>query len=114
QIYIPELGRALPAYNVIWPAFSGTNQLLAALMLMTASLWVYAVLKVRGGVSLLTMVPALFLWVTVTLALFIWIFYVMPSLPTLYIAVAGTFIVVAQALNILLLVFFIQGIRKAK
>jgi carbon starvation protein len=114
QIYIPELGRALPAYNVIWPAFSGTNQLLAALMLMTASLWVYAVLKVRGGVSLLTMVPALFLWVTVTLALFIWIFYVMPSLPTLYIAIAGTFIVVAQALNILLLVFFIQGIRKAK
>ncbi len=114
QIYIPELGRALPAYNVIWPAFSGTNQLLAALMLMIASLWVYAVLKVRGGVSLLTMVPALFLWVTVTLALFIWIFYVMPSLPMLYIAIAGTFIVVAQALNILLLVFFIQGIRKAK
>jgi carbon starvation protein len=114
QIYIPELGRTLPAYNVIWPAFSGTNQLLAALMLMTASLWVYAVLKVRGGVSLLTMIPALFLWVTVTLALFIWIFYVMPSLPMLYIAIAGTFIVVAQALNILLLVFFIQGIRKAK
>jgi carbon starvation protein len=114
QIYVPELGRVVPAYSVIWPAFSGTNQLLAALMLMTASLWVYAVLKVRGGVSLLTMVPALFLWVTVTLALFIWIFYVMPSLPMLYIAIAGTFIVVAQALNILLLVFFIQGIRKAK
>lgn len=114
RIYVPELGSALPAYNVIWPAFAGTNQLLAALMLMTASLWVYAVLKVRGGVSLLTMVPALFLWVTVTLALFIWIFYVMPSLPVLYIAIAGSFIVIAQALNILLLIFFIQGIRRAK
>ncbi|MEM1898722.1 MAG: carbon starvation CstA family protein, partial [Sulfolobales archaeon] len=114
QIYIPELNRYLPAYSVIWPAFSGTNQLLAALMLMTASLWVYAVLKVRGGVTLLTLIPALFLWVTVTLALFVWIFYVMPSLPSLYIALAGSFIVIAQILNFLLLIFFIQGIKKSK
>ncbi|MEM2158101.1 MAG: carbon starvation CstA 5TM domain-containing protein [Sulfolobales archaeon] len=114
QIYVPELNRYLPAYNVIWPAFSGTNQLLAALMLMTASLWVYSVLKVRGGVTLLTMIPALFLWITVTLALFVWIFYVMPSLPALYVSLAGSFIIVAQALNFLLLVFFIQGIKKSK
>ncbi len=114
QIYVPELRRSLPAYNIIWPAFSGTNQLLAALMLMTAALWVYAVIKVRGKVTLLTLVPALFLWLTVTLALFIWIFFVMPSLPSMYIALAGSFIIVAQVLNFLLLIFFIQGIRKSK
>lgn len=114
QIYVPELNRFLPAYSVIWPAFAGLNQLLAALMLMTASLWVYAVLKVRGGVTLLTLVPAMFLWITVTLALFVWIFYVMPSLPMLYISLAGSFIIIAQTLNFLLLIFFIQGIRKSK
>ncbi len=114
QIYVPELKRYLPAYNIIWPAFSGLNQLLAALMLMTASLWVYAVLKVRGNVTLLTMIPALFLWVTVTLALFVWIFFVMPSLPALYISLAGSFIIIAQILNFLLLIFFILGMRRAK
>lgn len=113
QIYVPELGRTMPAYNIIWPAFSGTNQLLAALVLMTTSLWVYAIIKVRGKVTLLTLIPALFLWITVTAALFIWIFYVMPSLPALYIAVAGTFIIIAQILNILLFIFFILGLKKA-
>lgn len=47
QIYIPEIKKPVYAYSVIWPAFAGTNQLLAALALLTAALWAYAIQKVR-------------------------------------------------------------------
>ncbi|MFN3268021.1 MAG: carbon starvation protein A, partial [Zestosphaera sp.] len=50
RVYVPELNefRTVYAYSIIWPAFAGTNQLLAALALLTAALWAYAIQKVRG------------------------------------------------------------------
>jgi len=58
-------------FLIIWPAFSGMNQLLASLALMTISVWVAKVQKASGLGKALTIAPAIFLWVTVTLAL-IW------------------------------------------
>mgnify|MGYP001772538830 CR=1 FL=1 len=106
--------RTIYAYQIVWPAFAGTNQLLAALALLTSALWVYAVLKVRGGVSYLILVPALFLWITVTAALFLWLVLVVPYLPALYIATAGVIVAVSLVLDILLIILFIKGLRAAK
>jgi carbon starvation protein len=64
----------------VWPAFSGANQLLAALALLTASSWVIYVLKKPARISLAILIPALFLWVTVTTALFWYVIVV--SYPT--------------------------------
>ncbi|MDW8045298.1 MAG: carbon starvation protein A [Nitrososphaerota archaeon] len=108
---IPGIGRA---YLVIWPAFSGVNQLLAALALLTSALWVYAILKVRGKLSALMMVPALFLWTTVTAALLIWLLLIVPYLPLLYIVGAGTIVTISVFLDILLISLFIRGIRLAR
>jgi len=58
-------------FLVIWPAFAGMNQLLASLALMTISVWVAKVQKAGGLGKGLTVAPAIFLWVTVTIAL-IW------------------------------------------
>ncbi|GAB6944949.1 carbon starvation CstA family protein [Vulcanisaeta sp. JCM 14467] len=64
----------------VWPAFSGANQLLAALALLTTSSWVMFVLKRPRKASLAILIPALFLWVTVTTALFWYVIVV--SYPT--------------------------------
>jgi len=106
--------KTIYAYQIVWPAFAGTNQLLAALALLTSALWVYAILKVRGAVSYLIMVPALFLWVTVTGALLIWLIYVVPYLPALYIATAGVAVFISLVLDVLLLGLFVRGLRLAK
>ncbi|NJE53654.1 carbon starvation protein A [Thermococcus sp. 21S9] len=64
---------------IIWPAFSGMNQMLASIALMTASLWVAKVQNPKGTWKWAVIIPALFLWITVTAAL-IW-FLVYVSIP---------------------------------
>jgi carbon starvation protein len=113
QVTDPLTGKPIYAYQLIWPAFSGTNQLLAAIALLTEALWVYAVLKVRGKISLLIMVPAVFLWVTVTSALIIWLFLVVPTLPTLYIATTGLIVAASLVLDIALVLLFVKSLRHA-
>jgi len=83
-------GKFIYAYSIVWPAFAGTNQLLAALALLTTTLWVYAILKVRGGLSLLMLIPALFLWVTVTAALIVWLILHSAISTRIYIVGTGT------------------------
>ncbi|MEM3913682.1 MAG: carbon starvation protein A [Desulfurococcaceae archaeon] len=106
-------GKNIYAYQVVWPAFAGTNQLLAAIALLTEALWVYAVLKVRGWISYLIMIPATFLWLTVTAALFVWLIYIVPYLPVLYIATAGLIVGISLALDIILISLFVSSLRHA-
>ncbi|MEN2998974.1 MAG: carbon starvation CstA 5TM domain-containing protein, partial [Acidilobaceae archaeon] len=108
---IEGVGRA---YLVIWPAFAGTNQLLAALALLTATLWVYAVLKVRGPVSMLMLAPAAFLWLTVTLALALWVVFIIPNIPLLYQIGAGSLVVLSLGLDLLLIYLFVRGLLRAR
>lgn len=50
-------GQAIPAWKVFWSVFGSSNQLLAALVLLTASLWLFKN-KMRYGITLW---PALFM-----------------------------------------------------
>lgn len=56
-------------YNFLWPAFSGANQLLASVVMLTVAIWVRKKLNPKYTIAVL--IPAVFLWVTVTAAL-IW------------------------------------------
>jgi len=116
EVYIPELNKTtvVYAYSIVWPAFAGTNQLLAALALLTAALWAYAIQKVRGGTSLLIMIPALFLWITVTAGLIWWLYAVVPGLPPLYQIGAGTVVAISVVLDFLLIGLFVTGLRRAR
>jgi len=67
-------------YTVIWPAFSGANQLLASVVMLTVALWVNQKLKVKFVVA--TVLPALLLWVTVVAAL---IWYEIVIIPVFFI-----------------------------
>ncbi len=106
-------GKIYGAYRTVWPAFAGVNQLLAALALLTSALWVYAALKIRGGTAWLILVPAFFLWITVTIALAWWMAVVMPHIPPVQVAGSGVLVAISLALDILLIVLFTRGLLRA-
>ena len=103
------------AWKILWPAFAGMNQLLASLALMTVSLWAIKVQKAPSLGRILTLAPAAFLWITVTIAL-IWyeIVVVPPTLatnPATGTAV-GIIIGISLILNLMLLIDFLLGLRR--
>lgn len=63
------------AWSIIWPAFGGANQMLASIAMMTVAAWALRVQKSKG-INIL--IPAFFLWVTVTLAMLWYIIYAVP------------------------------------
>ncbi len=96
------------AWATIWPAFGGANQMLASIAMITGAVWVAKVLRNTRGLNVL--IPALFLWITVTLAL---VWYLFEAIPTFIASnpvqalILGIMVGVMIILNILLLVDFI-------
>ncbi len=66
-------------YTVLWPAFSGANQLLASVVMLTVAVWVKN--KLNPKYTMAVLIPAIFLWVTVTAAL---IWYELIVIPTFF------------------------------
>ncbi len=64
-------------YTVLWPAFSGANQLLASVVMLTVTIWVKK--KLDPKYTLTVFVPGIILWVTVTAALVWYEFAVIPT-----------------------------------
>ena len=106
-------GKPVPAFNILWPAFSGVNQLLAALALLTSALWVYAVLRVRGKENWLIQTPAWFLWITVTAGLIWWTLLVLPKYPLIQKIGAGSIVLISLAVDFLLIYLYVTGLRRA-
>ncbi len=91
------------AWTTIWPAFGGANQMLASIALMTAAAWAIRVQKAKG---LNVLIPALFLWLTVSLAILWYLFTVVPAFyakEPVKAIVIGSMMVVMLGLNLLLL-----------
>ena len=91
------------AWTMLWPAFGGANQMLASIALMTAAAWVIRVQKSKG---INVLIPALFLWVTVSSAM-IWFLFV--AVPTFYdkdpvkAIILAIMVAIMLALNLLLI-----------
>ncbi len=91
------------AWTMLWPAFGGANQMLASIALMTGAAWVIRVQKSKG---MNVLIPALFLWVTVSLAM---VWYLFVAVPTFYAKdpvkaiVLAVMVVVMLGLNVLLI-----------
>jgi len=64
-------GSVIPAWKVIWPLFGSTNQLLAALVLLTIYVWVR---NFKSGKYLFILIPAIFMIIT-TLSALIYIIF---------------------------------------
>lgn len=74
---------------IIWPAFSGMNQMLASIAMMTASLWVAKIQRPEGAWKWAVLIPAIFLWITVTTALAWFLVVIKPGLWVSLITVVG-------------------------
>ncbi len=99
------------AWTVIWPAFGGANQMLASIAMMTVAAWAIRKQGVRGWNILL---PALFLWLTVTLATLWFIVRVVPGFMAenpVQAYVLGTMTLVMLLLNIVLIHDFFRPER---
>lgn len=105
-------------WSVLWPAFGGMNQLLAALALFTSSLWAIKIQKTGLGGKIVTLTPAIFLWITVTIAIIWFEVIVIPPLLAAGGLKAVTGIAVAVILgisfilNIMLLMDFIKAYKR--
>ncbi len=63
-------------YTVLWPAFSGANQLIASIVMLTAALWVKK--KLNDKYTNIVLYPAIILWITVTAGLIWYEFVIIP------------------------------------
>jgi len=77
------------SFLILWPAFSGMNQMLASIALMTASLWVAKVQNPHGAWKWAVILPALFLWITVTAALIWFLLVIKPDIWVSIITIVG-------------------------
>ncbi|MFA4640148.1 carbon starvation CstA family protein [Pyrococcus kukulkanii] len=102
-IYLAWIGKWL----VIWPAFSGMNQMLASIAMMTASLWVAKIQRPAGAWKWAVLIPALFLWVTVTAALIWFLIYVGKA--NIWVSIIT---IVGLALNFLLVIDWYHAWKK--
>ncbi len=91
---------------IIWPAFSGMNQMLASIALMTASLWVAKVQNPHGAWKWAVIIPALFLWITVTSALIWFLIVIKPGIWVSVITIIGLL------LNIMLVIDWYAAWRR--
>jgi carbon starvation protein len=64
-------------YTVLWPAFSGANQLIASIVMLTVAMWVkHDLVEKYANVVL---IPAVLLWVTVTCGIIWYTIVVVPD-----------------------------------
>jgi carbon starvation protein len=64
-------------YTVLWPAFSGANQLIASIVMITLAVWVKK--KLDPKYTNIVLIPAVLLWITVTAALIWYEFIIIPT-----------------------------------
>jgi len=101
------------SYNILWPGFAGANQLLAAIAMITAAIWVKRVQKAKPSWQMAVLIPALFLWITVTIGLIWYLFVVVPGIAVAFNKyMLGGFTVIMLILNFILVGDFISGWRK--
>ncbi len=98
-------------YTILWAGFSGTNQLLASIAMLTAAVWVKNVQK-AGRWAMAVVIPALFLWITVFVSL-VWYLIVVVSKMTGATQVAMyIFTIVMLILDLILVAQFFVSYRK--
>jgi carbon starvation protein len=64
-------------FTIVWPSFGAANQLIASIALMTGA--AYVAKKLKSKFAIMAVVPAYFLWVTVTAAIIWFMYVVMPA-----------------------------------
>ena len=97
---------------MLWPGFAGSNQLLASIALLTATLWVKNVQMVKRSFQLLVLIPALALWITVFSGLVWYVIVIVPSLKAQIRFAMYSFVILMLVLAVVLLIDFFAAYRR--
>ncbi len=106
------------SYTVLWPAFSGANQLIASVVMITLAVWVKKRLNERY--TYLVLIPAGLLWITVTASL---IWYEITIIPTHFLPdsdskamitgiLVGVMTLIMLIINFIIMVAFFRNFNK--
>ena len=103
------------SYSVLWPAFSGANQLIASIVMLTSAIWVKK--KLNKKYTNIVLIPALILWITVTAGLIWYEFVIIPTHFAEGVAVkmmvtgvvVGAITLIMLILNVVMIVAFFKG-----
>jgi carbon starvation protein len=98
-------------YKLLWPAFAGMNQLLASIAMITAAVWVAKVQRPAKVWNYAILIPALFLWVTVTVGIG-WYVLTIPIKDPLTNILVKSILVIGLILNFILIADFVSAYRK--
>ncbi len=115
SIILAVLGMLLAGtkeFLVLWPAFAGMNQLLSSLALMTVAIWVIKIQKATALGKALVVAPAIFMWITVTVALLWFEIIAVPVYGGIIAYIVGAITVIGVALNIYLFILWLRSLRK--
>ena len=100
-------------YTVLWPAFSGANQLLASIAMLTGGAWLAK--RVSPRFAKLVLAPGVLLWITVTAALLWFLGAIVPGFVAENPAQAwfvGIITVIMLVLNMALIIAFVLRMRE--
>ena len=118
SLFVAVLGIGLAwsgGYTVLWPAFAGSNQLIASIVMLTAALWVKK--KLNEKYTNLVLIPAVLLWITVTAGL---IWYEVVIIPTHFVdpsnvrmmitgIAVGLITLIMLVLNVVIVIQFVKN-----
>jgi carbon starvation protein len=107
-------------YTVLWPAFSGANQLIASVVMLAVALWVKKELNEKY--TNLVLIPAVLLWITVTAGL---IWYELVIIPSHFVDTAniksmvtgttvGLITLIMLIMNIVMIIAFFKNFKEKR
>ncbi len=99
-------------FTILWPSFGSANQLIASIALLTGSAWVAK--KLKSKAAAVAVVPAYFLWITVTAAIVWFSAVVLPGTISKSPVTGITVLVIEVIMFIMNIIFIIDFIRNYK
>ncbi len=100
------------SFTILWPSFGSANQLIASIALLTGAAWVAKRLKSKAAA--MAVIPAYFLWITVTAAIIWFMATVLPSTIAAKPTTGITVMIIEAIMLIMNIIFIIDFIRNYK
>ncbi len=99
-------------FTILWPSFGSANQLIASIALLTGAAWVSK--KLQSKAAAMAVIPAYFLWITVTAAIIWFMATVLPGTIAKNPSTGITVMIIEAIMLIMNIIFIIDFVKNYK
>ncbi len=99
-------------FTILWPSFGSANQLIASIALLTGAAWVSK--KLQSKAAAMAVIPAYFLWITVTAAIIWFMATVLPGTIAKTPSTGITVMIIEAIMLIMNIIFIIDFVKNYK